>query len=521
VAIEVSRRQLLASAGGMVLASFALPSNLRKIIEGAPVARLNSARATAPISEIQHVVILMQENRSFDHYFGAMPGVIGFNDPNAIQLSTGNSVFYQPIPTTPAAATSDAYNPDGYLLPFHADTHSTSAQALPSTSHSWLPQHDSWDNGAMDGFVTARLNKKIDDYDGAAAQFSMAYFTRDDIPFQWALADAFTICDGYHCSVLGPTWPNRLYLMTGQIDPAGVAGGPTYGNYVPTQGFSWTTYPELLTNAGVSWKVYQEIDNYGFNVLEYFDQYQNASTSSPLYQNAMRFYQAGQFEYDAINDRLPTVSWILPTSYQSEHPDFMPAAGADFVASKLNAIAANPDVFAKTLFILTYDENDGYFDHVVPATPGLPTAANGYANQDEYISAPGYGSAETSVPIGLGFRVPCILVSPWTVGGYVSHDTFDHTSVIQLLEQVTGVYNPNITPWRRQNTSPLTTALGQFPGGRFPRLPDTKRQLERAEEEVLQFQLPPYPGANQTFPVQPPGSKPVQNAAATPAVVGV
>ncbi len=503
MAIEVSRRQLLASAGGMVLASFALPSNLRKIIDGAPSARLSSARTTAPISDIKHVVVLMQENRSFDHYFGAMPGVRGFGDRSAIP-----GVFKQPDPK----------NPDGYLYPFHADTHSTSAQALPSTSHDWDPQHDSWNNGAMNGFVTARMNSRIDDYDGIDAQYSMAYFKRDDIPFQWALADAFTICDGYHCSVLGPTWPNRLYLMTGQIDPSGLHGGPTYGNYVPTEGYSWQTYPELLSAAGVSWKVYQEVDNYGFNVLEYFDQYQNASTSSPLYQNAMRFYQPGQFEYDAINDRLPTVSYILPTSYQSEHPDFMPAAGADYVKSKVDAIAANPDVWAKTVFILIYDENDGYFDHVVPPTAPAGTAGE-YIPTSVTTSAPG--------PIGLGFRVPCIIVSPWTVGGFVCHDTFDHTSVTRLLELVTGVVNPNITAWRRQTVGDFTSALGAFPHehfghwGRFPRLPDTKQELERAEEEVLRFQLPPFPGTNQTKPVQPPGHKPVRDAATRSAAVEV
>jgi len=500
VTIELTRRQLLASAGGMALASWALPSNLRKIIDGVQPARLNSARANPPISDIKHVVVLMQENRSFDHYFGAMPGVRGFGDPTAIP-----GVFKQP----------DSQNPDGYLYPFHADTTSTSAQNLPSTSHSWGPQHGSWDNGAMDGFVTARITDVDgDDYDGLAGQYSMAYFMRNDIPFQWALADAFTICDGYHCSVLGPTWPNRLYLMTGQIDPAGTNGGPIYGNEVPEEGYSWTTYPELLTNAGVSWKVYQEIDNYGFNVLEYFDSYQNASVSSPLYQNAMKFYQPGQFEYDAMNDRLPTVSYILPTSYQSEHPDFMPAAGADYVKSKLDAIAANPDVWAKTLFILIYDENDGYFDHVLP-----PTAPAGTAG--EYITASASTEKSAPGPIGLGFRVPCILVSPWTVGGFVCHDTFDHTSVTRLLELITGVTNPNITAWRRQTVGDFTSALGKVPNGRFPRLPDTKAQLELAEQEVAQFQLPPYPGANQTPPVQPPGSKPVRNSAATAAAVGV
>jgi phospholipase C len=467
----------------MVLASFALPAALRKIISDTPPAKVGTARlASAPLSEIKHVVVLMQENRSFDHYFGAMPGVRGFNDPNAITLSTGKSVFYQP----------DADNPDSYLLPFHADTQSTSAQNLPSNSHSWGPQHSSWDNGKMDGFVTAHLAA-----DGVAGQYTMAYFQREDLPFHWALADAFTICDAYHCSMLGPTWPNRLYLMTGQISPSGADGGGQYGNYVPSDGYSWQTYPEMLSAAGVSWKVYQEIDNYGMNVLEYFDQYQNASVSSELYQNAMKIYQPGQFEHDAMNDQLPTVSWIVPTSFQSEHPDYMPAAGADFIASKLNAIASNPDVFAKTLFIVIYDENDGFFDHVAP-----PTAPTGTAG--EFLTVD-----KVTAPIGLGFRVPCILVSPWTVGGFVCHDTFDHTSVIQLLEQVTGVMNPNISQWRRQTVGDFTTALGGNQAWMSPRLPDTAAQLEAAEAQVLEFQLPPIPGSSQSFPVQPPGSKPV------------
>jgi len=483
VTLEVSRRQLMASAGGMVLASFALPAGLRKLIDGAAPAAPGRARLTSALSEIQHVVVLMQENRSFDHYFGTMPGVRGFADP-----SVPKSLFYQ----------TDAQNPDNYLLPFHADTQSTSAQNLPSNSHSWGPQHQSWDGGKMDGFVTAHLAA-----DGVAGQYTMAYFQRDDVPFHWALADAFTICDGYHCSMMGPTWPNRLYLMTGQVDPAGVAGGPVYSNYVPTEGYSWTTYPEMLTDAGVSWKIYQEIDNYGMNVVEYFDQYQNAVTSSPLYQNAMRIYQAGQFEYDAMNDRLPTVSWIIPTSYQSEHPDYMPAAGADFIASKINAIASNPDVFAKTVFVLIYDENDGFFDHVAPPTPPAGTAG-------EFITVD-----KVSDPIGLGFRVPCIIVSPWTAGGFVCHDTFDHTSVIRLLELVTGVTNPNISQWRRQAVGDFTSALGAVPNGRFPRLPGTTAQLEVAENQVLQFQLPPIPGASQTFPVQPPGTKPTPTSSAS------
>src|ERR1700727_381402 len=275
--IEVTRRQLMASAGDIVLASFPLPPSLRKAIEAVPASLLGSG-SRAPISEIKHVVVLMQENRSFDHYSGALPGVRGFADP-----ALSKNVFYQPDPD----------NPDKYLLLFHTDTVSTSAQALPSTSHSWGPQHQSWNNGQMNGFVTAHLES-----DGVAGQYTMAYFQRQDIPFHWALADAFTICDGYHCSMLGPTWPNRLFLMSGTVDPEGKHGGPVSSNFVPAGGYSWETYPELLTQAGVSWKVYQEEDNYGMNVLEYFDQYQNAGPTSPLFKNGLGIYQPGPFEHD-------------------------------------------------------------------------------------------------------------------------------------------------------------------------------------------------------------------------------
>ena len=483
MATQITRRQLLASGGAVVLASFALPKNLRKLLEYAPTSPADRRAQAGSLSKIEHVVVLMQENRSFDHYFGTMPGVRGFADPTATK-----QVFYQP----------DADNPDGYLLPFHIDTFDSSAQALPSNSHSWGPQHQSWNNGAMNGFVSAHLAA-----DGVAGQYTMAYFERQDIPFHWALADAFTVCDGYHCSMLGPTWPNRLYLMTGQVNPEGGLGGPVSSNFVPPDGFSWPTYPELLTEAGVAWKVYQEVDNYGMNVLEYFDQYQNAPTSSPLFQNAMRVYQAGQFEYDALHDQLPTVSWVIPTSYQSEHPDFLPAAGADFIASKLDAIAANPSVWEKTVFVLVYDENDGLFDHVTP-----PTAPAG--TPGEWITVDG-----TSNPIGLGFRVPCIVASPWTVGGYVSHTTFDHTSVIQLLETVTGVANPNISAWRRSTAGNLASVLGSRPPRLAPRLPGTAAELLLAEQQVREFQLPPIPGASQTFPVQHRGTKPSVPAAAS------
>ncbi len=378
----------------------------------------------------------MQENRSFDHYFGTLPGVRGFSDPTAITLSTGKSVFFQP----------DTQNPEGFLLPFHLDTTTTSAQSIPSTSHAYSVQHSAWNGGKMDNWLPAHLAA-----DGKNGPYTMGYHTRDDIPFQFALAESFTVCDNYHCSVLGPTWPNRLYHLSAWIDPLGVNGGPITSNIDPVP-YTWKSYPEALTDAGVSWQVYQEVDNFGCNLLEPFAAFQNAKVSSTLFQSGMRTFSPGQFEFDAIHDRLPAVSWLVPTSYQSEHPDYTPAAGADFVASKINAIAANPDVWAKTAFILNYDENDGLFDHVVP-----PTAPAGTAGE--------FADNNPALPIGAGFRVPCIIVSPWTQGGWVSSQTFDHTSVLQFLEKMTGVTIPNITAWRRSTFGDLTSRV---------RLPDQR-----------------------------------------------
>ena len=472
---DVSRRRLLTSAGaltGAALAAEFLPQNVQRALAATP----SRTGASSRLSDIKHVVILMQENRSFDHYFGTLPGVRGFSDPDAITLSTGKSVFYQP----------DSANPDGYTLPFHLDTNATSAQSIPSTSHAWAVQHSAWNNGAMDNWLPAHRAA-----DGANGPFTMGYYEQQDIPFQFALAQNFTILDNYHCSLLGPTWPNRLYLMSAWIDPEGTNGGPIISNEHNTL-YTWKSYPEALSEAGVSWKVYQEVDNYGTNVLEYFDQYVNAPVSSPLYQNALRTYASDQFEYDAQHDKLPTVSWILPTSWQSEHPDYTPAAGADFVASKIDAIAANPDVWAKTVFILNYDENDGLFDHVPPPTPPAGTPG-------EFVDG---------VPIGAGFRVPCIIVSPWTAGGWISSSTSDHTSTLQFLEKLTGVGIPNITQWRRDTFSDLTSALGFPAAPKAPQLPSTKQQLAKAVENIATLPAPALPGATQSLPTQQKGSRP-------------
>ncbi len=413
-----------------------MPPNLQRVLAES---RPKSDSARGALRDVKHVVLLMQENRSFDHYFGTLAGVRGFDDRKALILPGGRSVFYQP----------DTVNPKGYLLPFHLDTRATSAQKIPSTSHAWSVQHQAWNGGQMDQWLPAHRKA-----DGVNGPYCMGHYDRTDIPFHFALAESFTICDAYHCSVMGPTHPNRMHWMTGTIDPGGHHGGPLLDNSAPQGGFTWTTYAERLEQAGISWQLYQQKDNYGCNMLEYFRAFQDAPKGSSLYSRGMVRGPEGQFEYDAINDKLPAVSWIIPTSYQSEHPDYMPADGASFIASKLDAIAANPDVWAKTVFILNYDENDGIFDHVAPPVPPPDTPK-------EFVQG---------LPIGAGFRVPCILISPWTTGGWVSSQPFDHTSVIQFLERFTGVREPNISDWRRATFGDLTSAL-PLPQGTQESLP--------------------------------------------------
>jgi phospholipase C len=427
--------------------------------------------------EIKHVVLLMQENRSFDHYFGTMPGVRGFADPTAMKLaSTGESVFYQPY----------SANPDGYLLPFHLDTRSTGAQAIPSTDHSWPTQHQALDAGKMDLWLPAK------------GPWTMGYYERQDIPFHWSLAENFTLFDNYHCSVLGPTTPNRNMWMTGSIDPNGLAGGPI----LDTAGFTgtWPTYAEALTDAGVSWKVYT--DNGFNNVLTFFKNFQDAEPGSTLYECGVVGQPTGKFEYDCLTGDLPTVTWLCAPEIYDEHPAFWPANGAAWIAGKLDAIAANRELWESTVFILNYDENDGLFDHVLPPTPPAGTP-------DEFVSKVSpVGTPGDGLPVGLGFRVPCLVVSPWTQGGFVCSDVSDHTSCLKFLEVVTGVPSTGISAWRRDTVSDLT---GAFSGPRYDPspllLPDTNGEVQLANYTTT-LPLPAFPGAEQSFPVQPHGYRP-------------
>jgi phospholipase C len=197
--------------------------------------------------------------------------------------------------------------------------------------------------------------------------------------------------------------------------------------------------------------------------------------------------------WDLQTGNIPQVTWIVPPSYTSEHPDYLPAQGEHHTHQVLQALWSNKALWAKTVLILNYDENDGQFDHVTPPTPEPGTPG-------EFING---------LPIGLGFRVPCLVISPWSRGGYVCGTTFDHTSVLRLIETRFGVEIGNISPWRRETCGDLTAALSFGRPARLdvPRLPETEHALRIAEESAMGLPQPRVP-AVQRMPHQEPGMRP-------------
>ncbi len=493
------RRDFLRLAGGATLAT-----SFSQSIERALA--LPGHHRTGTIRDVEHIVVLTQENRSFDQYFGSLRGVRGFGDPRPVLLPSGKPVWRQP-------------NGAGELLPYRPDAHPVGSQFMAGTPHGWPDAHKAWNNGAYDQWVPAK------------GPLTMTYMTREDIPFQYALADAFTICDAYHCSVMGPTDPNRYYMWSGWVGNDGANGGPVIDN--SEAGYDWRTYPELLEKAGVSWKVYQDvgtglnvggwwgwtddpyIGNYGDNSLLYFHQYQNAQPGSPLADKAKTGTNIAVggtlfdiFRDDVRRNALPQVSWIAAPEAYSEHPNFPPNYGAWYVSQILDALTANPEVWSKTVLLLNYDENDGFFDHVVPPSApqsdsqGLSTVAT---TNEIY---PG-GSHYAAGPYGLGARVPLIAVSPWSKGGFVCSEVFDHTSVIRFIEQRFGVAEPQISAWRRAVCGDLTSAFDfTRPNAGVVSLPSTASYAP--PDRLRHPDYVPTPPTTQAMPKQEPGLRPAR-----------
>jgi len=473
----LSRRKFISMAGAAAAAGTALsvlPESLQQALAAPAV--------SGTINDVQHVVIFMQENRAFDHYYGTMKGVRGFADRNAIKLPTGKSALYQPYS-----------NSDGYILPFHMDTATTSAICANAPAMSYPVDTAIWNNGKYNAWNTART-----------PGLGMGYFNRADLPFYYALAENFTICDHYFCSTLTQTNPNRLHLFTGS-NGLSVGQSAVLDNTEPSAGFTWTTYAERLEAAGISWKIYQQSDNFDDNALAWFANFKKATPGSALYDKGMATVPdlVTAFKSDIDNGTLPQVSWIIAPAALSEHANYKPAAGEDLSARLLAVLAANQSVWSQTAFILNYDENGGFFDHVPPPIPPASSSQG-------LSSVSTAGEISGGKAIGFGPRVPLIVVSPWSRGGYVNSQVFDHTSVIRFLEKRFGVQEPNISAWRRTVAGDLTSAFGfGTQNTAWPALPDTSRYVGDANTQCSTLPAPTVP-AVQSVPVQESGTKPAR-----------
>lgn len=519
VADELTRRRFLALGGATAAAGVAgslLPPSVHQ-------AMAQPARRGG-LSAIEHVVVLMQENRSFDHYYGRLRGVRGYGDRQPLRLPDGGSVLSQPD----AAA--------GRVLPFSLREQArregrplSDIQYLGDLDHSWEGSTAAWAQGWYDRWVPVKTPP------------TMTYYDRRDIPLQYELADTFTIADAYHCSVFGSTNPNRNYLWSGTtgFEPGTRERAVTNAAYsYDHPGYDWTTYPERLQAAGVSWRIYQEWDNFTDNAVEYFVPFKRIGSKvltgvDGAFRTTEEFYfslfgkpeaeqrrllaqlRAGRsrlspserslfdramyrswpeslvprLRRDIADGRLPRVSWLVPSAVDSEHPGAStPVGSATLVYDVLDALASDLETWSKTVLFINFDENDGYFDHVPPPVAPRPSSGEG---PDWYDGK----------PIGLGPRVPLLAVSPWTIGGFVDSEVFDHTSVVRFLERWTGVREPNISAWRRVACGDLTSMFDFERSGR----PPTVEQPGPVPSPIERWH--PTPPAERELPQQEPGRR--------------
>lgn len=600
-----SRRDFFKQAAALT-GSAALTRSLLAAVERASA--IQPAQGSTYL-DAEHIVVLMQENRSFDHSYGRLRGVRGFNDPRAVQLPGGKPVWLQ---------TNDAGET---YAPFRLNITQTKATWLGSLPHSWRDQTDARHHGNHDRWLQA---KPSGHKDCAGMPLTLGFYDRDDLPFYYALADAFTICDQHFCSSLTGTTANRLYLWSGTVREKQQPGSaPNVRNSEVDYGVPgrWTTFPERLEDAGISWRIYQNelsvptgfsddqdawLANFTDNPIEFFEQYNVAAaencrkemrrlltalppeiadlrqrlagyaegtpqhsalsrrlmekeellriaevevpkwsdenvarltprqralhdkafttnTGDPHYRELETItYQDGgterkmtvpkgdvlhQFRQDVEKGRLPTVSWLVAPERFSDHPG-APWYGAWYVAEALNILTSNPEVFRKTIFILTYDENDGYFDHVPPFVPPDPAdpssgkASPGLRPELDFLPVEQdlrrYDPHEArGGPVGLGYRVPLVVASPWSRGGYVCSQVFDHTSVLRLMEDVLShrsgktVRESNISPWRRSMCGDLSSAFRPASETPTPAIPFPPK--DQFYERVHKAQFQPLP----------------------------
>ncbi|CCE80555.1 Piso0_003674 [Millerozyma farinosa CBS 7064] len=442
---------------------------LSKFIVSFVASGLFSLVFAGDLGDIKHVVLFMQENRAFDHYYGTMAGVRGFQDPNALKRKDNSTVWQQPT----------GKKESKYLLPFYLNEdkdYAESNQCSLFGSNDWTPNHKAWNNGTIDGWVTGN------------SPYSWSYFKRGDIPTHFSIVEGWTVADMYAESVIGPTCPNRVSWVTGTINvpgspPGKGKGGPYIENY-ETPGcqkssngeeyscfpLKWKTFPEYLEEAKIDWYVFQDKDNFDDDPFAWFQQYQN-NTSSDIYKKGRSYSGLDDFYHRAANGSLPPVSYIVGPQELSEHPPWMPKDGAWLQQKVVEAVMKSPK-YNETALLISYDETGGLGDHVPPFISPPGTKGEWFYDPEDLSNY---------VPSGPGFRVPFYVISPWTRGGKVYTAPSDHSSQILFLEQwIQKRYNKTIiteevNPWRREHMANLVDMFDfENPDYSLPKIVDAE-----------------------------------------------
>lgn len=339
---------------------------------------------------IDHIVVVMMENRSFDHYFQKLP------ESGQEDVEVAPDTFSNPGPDQTAVAPA-------------RDTQ----LCFVDTNHEWTGTHMQINGGKMDGFVTTNENWHEVPVHGTLDMISgrraMTYYTAEDLPFYYWLANEFAIADHYHSSVAGPTWPNRMFLY------AATSFGAVHNSFVEPDKLLF----DYLDMRQVDWKIYVSTTaGAAIFTLKFLD-----------YKKAGHVFTIDDYFADAAAGTLPQVAFVDPGiaregyGANDEHPPAIAMLGENFSASVIDALTKSPNWDRSALF-LTYDEHGGLYDHVVPPPACAP---------DDIAPKFEQGDAEGGFD-ELGVRVPLIVVSPYAKKHFVGHKTYDHTSIVRFIE---------------------------------------------------------------------------------------
>jgi len=384
-----------------------------------------------PASKIQHIIFIVQENHSFDNYFGTYPGANGFSlgisIPTSLNAETTASVspFHlnvaQPISIIGDELPPGVADPDeldaksgGTVPPFPYGNESIAGDL----SHAWQVAHMAYDNGKMDGFVAAERST-----------LTMGYYDRQDVPYYWDYADKYVLDDNFFSSLMGPSFPNHLYIASGTNGPIyglkypwilnnGVINNPASSFGWQGVSLSWVTLAQELSNQNMTWAWYdgsaKPLAPTIWNVLPLFTYFQTHPTELSKHVRNTQFFVSN------IQDgTLPAVSWIIPGAWHpptwpaaclrqstSEHPPARSDCGMDYVAYLVNQVMQSK-YWESTAIIITSDDYGGFYDHVPP--PQI----------DAY---------------GEGFRVPTLVISPWARPHFIDHTEYEFASMLRFAE---------------------------------------------------------------------------------------